>query len=301
LNTDKNVNGSDGRNDKKSRIIPSGCFRVKRNLILTIPIIIGILSVFIRGIASNDVKKSEFIITTIAATETATATSLSEYPVLGGEDADEDGFRIDTKENVILLTGFEPFGGYTVNSSWEAVKSLDGMQVLKDVRIISIKIPVLWESAGEILEQNIDRYDPIIVINVGQGSDQIALERIARNRAGPLPDNANKFPLTDTIMDGGPIFYETRFDLESLQQQLGKAGIVSIISDNAGDYLCNYLSYYSNNYLSKKYVGTPTMFVHVPPISDLNNPSDAENLRQIIAALKILVIQDYYQYSNWSK
>ena len=27
----------------------------------------------------------------------------------------------------VLITGFEPFGGETVNPSWEVVKQLDGM------------------------------------------------------------------------------------------------------------------------------------------------------------------------------
>jgi pyroglutamyl-peptidase len=274
LNISKNI---DGRNSKISRIIPSGWISVKEIFILTLPIIV-ILLLFIGRITSNNVKNTELITIPGAETEATVVT-----------------------EKIILLTGFEPFGGHTVNSSWEIVKKLDGLQVSKDVRVISIQIPVLWESASEVLKQNIDRHHPIIVINVGQGSDQMSLERFAHNRSGNTPDNANKILLTDTILDGGPLLYETRFNLESLQEQLSKFGIVSIISDDAGDYLCNYLSYYSYYYLSKKYTEIPTMFVHVPPIHDLNNPSDSEKLRQLITAMKILIIQDYYQYSSWNK
>ncbi len=48
-------------------------------------------------------------------------------------------------EKKVLLTGFDPFGGETVNPSWEAVKRLDGSHE-GPASIVSEQVPTVFIS-----------------------------------------------------------------------------------------------------------------------------------------------------------
>src|SRR5713226_486729 len=46
----------------------------------------------------------------------------------------------------ILLTGFDPFDGRSINPSWEAVRQLDG-EVIAGAWVHAIKAPVVWRES----------------------------------------------------------------------------------------------------------------------------------------------------------
>ena len=48
-------------------------------------------------------------------------------------------------EKKLLITGFEPFGGQTVNPSWEAVRRLP--EVISEFRLVKMEVPVLFGGA----------------------------------------------------------------------------------------------------------------------------------------------------------
>ena len=48
---------------------------------------------------------------------------------------------------ILLITGFEPFGGETVNPSWEAVKLLP--YSIGTHRIIRLQVPVVFGQAAD--------------------------------------------------------------------------------------------------------------------------------------------------------
>ena len=52
----------------------------------------------------------------------------------------------------ILLTGFEPFGGDTVNPSWKIARTLDGTTVA-DTKVVEYKLPCEFGSAQQVLQQ----------------------------------------------------------------------------------------------------------------------------------------------------
>ncbi|SQC38493.1 pyroglutamyl-peptidase I [Klebsiella pneumoniae] len=51
----------------------------------------------------------------------------------------------------VLITGFEPFGGETVNPSWEVVKQLDGM-IIRGQQVVAKQLPCVFGEALTVLE-----------------------------------------------------------------------------------------------------------------------------------------------------
>ena len=66
----------------------------------------------------------------------------------------------------ILVTGFTPFGGETINPSWEAVRALDDSIAGTD--IIKCEIPTEFEASIDALKAAIDAHQPNAILCVGQ-------------------------------------------------------------------------------------------------------------------------------------
>ena len=81
----------------------------------------------------------------------------------------------------ILLTGFDPFGGESINPSWEVVRRIP--KKIKDVEIKGIQIPTVFQKSFKVLKKEIESFNPDVVICVGQagGRQGITPERIAIN------------------------------------------------------------------------------------------------------------------------
>ena len=68
----------------------------------------------------------------------------------------------------IIVTGFEPFGGASVNTSWEAVRTLD--------RVEKALLPVSFARAGEAIRR-IAASAPDAVVCVGEAGGRLALRK----------------------------------------------------------------------------------------------------------------------------
>lgn len=83
----------------------------------------------------------------------------------------------------VLVTGFDPFGGETVNPAYEAVKLLPGE--IAGARIVKQEIPTAFTRSAVAIEQALEREHPDIVISVGQagGRSTLTVEQVAINLA----------------------------------------------------------------------------------------------------------------------
>lgn len=80
----------------------------------------------------------------------------------------------------ILITGFDPFGGESVNPAYEAVKLLP--DTIAGAEIIKLQVPTQFALSGTVLETAVNEYRPDAVICVGQ--------------AGGLPSRRSELPST---------------------------------------------------------------------------------------------------------
>lgn len=166
--------------------------------------------------------------------------------------------------DTLLLTGFAPFGGETVNPSWQAVARLDG-ETLDGHRIATRCLPVEFGTAIDALRSALAETRPTLVLCVGQagGRAQIAIERVAINvDDARIPDNAGASPVDAPIVADGPAAYFATLPIKAMLVALREAGIPAEISQTAGTYVCNHVFYGLMHTLRDSAVRGG--FIHIP-------------------------------------
>ena len=116
----------------------------------------------------------------------------------------------------VLMTAFEPFGGETINPSWEAVRALEGKKI-GGATIVIRQLPVVFSEVLNVLNQALEEVKPDAVVSVGQagGRSDITVERIGINvDDARIPDNAGQQPVDEPIVAGGPAAYFSRLPIE---------------------------------------------------------------------------------------
>jgi pyroglutamyl-peptidase len=189
----------------------------------------------------------------------------------------------------ILLTGFEPFGDRMVNTSWEVVQQLHGLHLADGRRVVTIQVPVVWRTVAQHIQDALVRYQPVLVVNVGEADDDVLrLERCAHNINGMLRDNEGGLPHAECVVAQGPQVYTTALDIERILERLTSEQIVARESHSAGDYLCNFASYSVYHYVARLNPAPPVLFVHVPALDD-TAPGYAHALGTMVRALRLII------------
>lgn len=166
---------------------------------------------------------------------------------------------------VVLLTGFEPFGGQTVNPSWQAVQRLaaawDG-----PADLVTLELPVDFRTAGPALADAIASTQPDVVIAVGQagGRPDVTVERVAINvDDARIPDNGGYAPVDEPVVVGGPAAYFSTLPVKACVAAMTEAGVPASVSQTAGTFVCNHVFYRVVHELTAR-PGARGGFVHVP-------------------------------------
>jgi pyroglutamyl-peptidase len=170
-----------------------------------------------------------------------------------------------TVVRVLLLSGFEPFGEFAINSSVEAIRPFDGMIVSGlDVRLA--ELPVVWGDAWDVLAAEIDRLHPDAVIATGQaGPEGMRFETMGRNVMIGT-DNDGVTMEGAAIVEGGPFRLRAVYPIDEMREAMIAGGFPTLTSDNAGDFLCNYVFYRLLDFVaSAAEPPAAAGFIHVPP------------------------------------
>ena len=191
----------------------------------------------------------------------------------------------------VLLTGFEPFGGESINPSWEAVKAVQapaGMQLEK------MLLPVSFRKAPALVEEKIQSFRPDVILSLGQagGREGISLERIAVNLADArIADNDGFQPRDEALQADGSAAYLSTLPLRRMEAALQEAGLPVGLSNTAGLYVCNAV-FYTAARLAESLNPTPRAgFVHVPYLPEQASGKEAPSLslEEDIRALEIIL------------
>ena len=182
----------------------------------------------------------------------------------------------------LLITGFDPFGGESVNPSWLAVSRLP--EKIGAYTVHKMEIPTVFgEAAAKVLEKAVE-IQPELILCVGQASGRSAVtpERIAVNiRDARIADNAGNQPQGEFVATDGPAAYFSTIPVVKMAEAIRNAQIPATVSNSAGAFVCNDVLYT----LLHHYHGSSTRvgFIHVPYLPEQGNPSLP--LHQTVAAL----------------
>ena len=189
----------------------------------------------------------------------------------------------------LLITGFDPFGGETVNPSWEAVRLLP--EEIGTFRLTKLQIPTVFGRAAETVLAAAEKLQPDVILCIGQagGRSGVTPEVVAINlREARLPDNAGNQPADVSVVENGPAAYFATVPVRAMVKAVNDAGISAALSYSAGTFVCNDVLYS----LLHHYHGTQTRvgFIHVPFLPEqAKENAPAMALEQMAAALTAAV------------
>ena len=165
----------------------------------------------------------------------------------------------------ILVTGFDPFGGDTVNPALELIKQLpseiDGCQ------IVTQEVPTVFHKSIETIRAAIELHQPDAVLSIGQagGRPDMTVERVGINcDDARIPDNEGNSPVDRKIFEDGDDAYLLTLPIKAMVKSMQQAGVPASVSNTAGTFVCNHVAY-GVAYLAKKYYpDLKTGFMHIP-------------------------------------
>ena len=189
----------------------------------------------------------------------------------------------------LLITGFDPFGGESINPSWEAVKLLP--DTIGDYQLHKLQIPTIFGVAPQKVLEAAAAIKPDVIISVGQAGtrDSVTPERIGINmRSARIADNAGYIPVEEKIIPDGADGIFSTLPVAAMVDAIRAAGLPAAISNTAGTFVCNDTLYS----LLHHYQGTQVRcgFIHVPWLPEQGTPNlTLENTVQaLIAAISAL-------------
>lgn len=189
----------------------------------------------------------------------------------------------------LLITGFDPFGGESINPSWEAVKLLP--DTIGDYQLHKLQIPTVFGLAPQKVLEAARAIEPDVIISVGQAGtrDSVTPERIGINmRSARIADNAGRIPVEESIVPDGPDGLFSTLPVAAMVDAIRAANLPAAISNTAGTFVCNDTLYS----LLHHYQGTPVRcgFIHVPWLPEQGTPNLTleRTVQALIAAISAL-------------
>jgi len=164
-----------------------------------------------------------------------------------------------------LVTGFDPFGGESINPAYEAVKNMNSQ--ISGCDVVKQELPTVFYKSLEVLEAAIERERPDIVICVGQAGGRygISLERVGINLdEARIKDNDGQAPKGTPIKAEGKNAYFSTLPNKAILKEMVEAKIPSVLSYSAGTYVCNHVLYGLMHTIETKYPNIKGGFIHVP-------------------------------------
>ncbi|GAB2643405.1 pyroglutamyl-peptidase I [Vibrio panuliri] len=190
----------------------------------------------------------------------------------------------------ILITGFEPFDGASINPALEAVNKLSQTK-LDGGEIVVCEVPVTrFESIDKVVAA-IEMHQPDYVITVGQAAGRAGItpERVAINVDDfRIADNGGNQPIDQPVAVDGPDAYFSTLPIKAITRTLQEQGIPCQVSNTAGTFVCNHLFYGVQHYLRDKNIGHG--FVHIPllPEQDTTGNQPTMSLDVIVEGLRLV-------------
>ena len=161
----------------------------------------------------------------------------------------------------VLLTAFEPYDSWDLNSSWEALVTFLHHRGLPS-GVITRRYPVDLVELERRLEKDLATgFDAVLHLGQAPGISRVQLEAIAVNVAGMTEATGDFF---GPLVPNAPVAYRTTFPLDQWNLELRSSGIPSSVSFHAGTYLCNAALFLTHHWHAVHRRACSIGFVHLP-------------------------------------
>lgn len=195
----------------------------------------------------------------------------------------------------VLITGFDPFGGESINPAYEAVKLLPNE--IAGAKIIKKEIPTVFEKGPQAVKQAMEENHPDYVLCIGQagGRSQVTPEWVGINfRNARIADNEGNQPNQTPVVKEGPDAYFTMLPVFAMVEKMKEKGFPAGVSYSAGTYVCNDVMYSVLHYCHTEFKDTKAGFMHVPFATQqtINQPAGTPgmNLNDIAKAIEWAIV-----------
>lgn len=188
----------------------------------------------------------------------------------------------------LLITGFDPFGGESINPAWEAVRLLP--DVIRDFELVKLEIPTVFGAAAQVVIDKAEEIHPDAIISVGQAGGRAAVtpEMVGINlRYASIPDNMGALPCDIPIAEGGPAAYFSTLPVRAMAKAICDAGLPGAVSYSAGSFVCNDVIYSLLHHFDRTTVRAG--FIHVPFLPEQTKDKPSLPLEQTAAALRAAI------------
>ena len=176
----------------------------------------------------------------------------------------------------LLVTGFGPFPGAPFNPTTPLVKRLARIRRpgLADVRIVGHVFPTSYAAVDRELPALIARHQPdaLLMFGLATRAKRVRIETQARNALALLPDVQGATVHKAKIAPGGPAALTMPAPMMRLLSAARTSSVPTILSRDAGRYLCNYLCWQAAKATTAKNGPRFATFIHVPPVVRVPRP-----------------------------
>ena len=193
----------------------------------------------------------------------------------------------------IVVTGFDPFGGESINPASEAVKQLP--EKIAGAQIVPLIVPTVFYRSIEVIKDAIETHNPDVILSIGQagGRAAITVERIGINvDDARIADNAGQQMVDEPVIKEGPAAYFSTLPIKAMVKAIHDAGISASVSNTAGTFVCNHVMYGVLHLCATQYPDKRAGFVHIPflPEQTIDKPQyPSMSLEDIVKGLTVAI------------
>jgi pyroglutamyl-peptidase len=168
----------------------------------------------------------------------------------------------------ILITGFGPFPGAPYNPTQPLVARLLRLRrpALGDVELSGHIFPVAYQAVDRELPQLLKKHRPqaLLMFGLASRTPHLRIETRARNAVTTLWPDADHTRVRKGSIAGGADAMNFGPHTERLLRAALATGIDARNSNNAGSYLCNYLSWRAIEATDRDDGPHLAAFIHIP-------------------------------------
>ena len=175
------------------------------------------------------------------------------------------------KRSDVLVAGFEPFGGHSMNSSGEMLTDVSRAFEYDEVHVSTVSLPVSEKKASELLQSRISTDLPGAVLLLGQADGRrfISPEKVAINhKMYPMPDSDGRTFVDEPVVADGPVAYFSTLPLAQILEGVESEEVPVKLSLTAGAFVCNAVFYSLIHFLSTTSQSIPAGLIHLPLLKE---------------------------------